>query len=327
MFHPDRTHPAAIERGEEKEQKAWSTRCAAGLQTLRAHDPEHALDSQSEEEKKPQHVFFDIESMQTDTRHVPNLVVAETEFDDRPVRFRGESCLRDFLEWLETLTEEDTRPLTVLAHNFQGYVSYPTVDELHRQKQIIKQVRNGAKVLELKVGRLIRSIDSLSFFQMPLAALPKTSGLTELKKGYFSHLFNTPDHQDYVGDLPPKQDYMPEGRSVKGRQEFDKWYDQQVVDGVVFDHGQELVEYCESDVTLLKQGCLNFKRDFEQLAHFNPFEQMTIASACNRDLRMNRMAPDTIAVEPLQGWHMTTNHSKAAMEWLLWQDHCLGQAE
>ena len=24
---------------------------------------------------------------------------------------------------------------------------------------------------------------------------------------------------------------------------------------------------------------------------------------------------------------MTTNHSKAAMEWLLWQEHCLGQAE
>ena len=132
-----------------------------------------------------------------------------------------------------------------------------------------------------------------------------------------------------MGDVPPKQDYMPEGMSVKGRQEFDKWYDRQVADGVVFDHGQELVEYCESDVKLLKQGCFTFKRDFEQLAHFNPFEQMTIASACNRDLRMNRMAPDTIAVEvePLQGWRMTTNHSKAAMEWLLWQEHCLRQAE
>ena len=54
---------------------------------------------------------------------------------------------------------------------------------------------------------------------------------------------------------------------------------------------------------------------------------MTIASACNRDLHMNRMAPDTIAVEPLQGWCMTTNYSKAAMEWLLWQEHCLQQAE
>ena len=119
---------------------------------------------------------------------------------------------------------------------------------------------------------------------------------------------------------------MPEGMSAKVCQEFDKWYDLQVEDGVVFDHAQELVEYCESDVKLLKQGCFTFKRDFEQLAQFNPFEQMTIASACNRDLRMNRMAPDTIAVEPLQGWRMTTNHSKAAMEWLLWQEHCLRQA-
>ena len=117
---------------ERKKNKMHGRRGAvAGLQTLRANDPEHAPHLESEEEKEPLYVFFDIESMQTDTRHVPNLVVAETEFDDRPVRFCGESCLRDFFEWLETLTEEDTCPLTVLAHNFQGYDSYPTVNELH----------------------------------------------------------------------------------------------------------------------------------------------------------------------------------------------------
>ena len=78
---------------------------------------------------------------------------------------------------------------------------------------------------------------------MPLSAFPKTFGLTKLKKVYFPHLFNTPDYQDYIGDMPPKKDYMPKGMSVKGAGEFDKWYDQQVVDGVMFDFTKELIEY------------------------------------------------------------------------------------
>ena len=60
------------------------------------------------DEKPLLHVFFDVEAMQDTGRHVPNLVVAETENNDRPVRFRGDSCMRNFLEWLDTLTEEDS---------------------------------------------------------------------------------------------------------------------------------------------------------------------------------------------------------------------------
>ena len=106
--------------------------------------------------------------------------------------------------------------------------------------------------------------------------------------------------------------------SVQGRQDFERWYADQVARRVQFHFQQELQTYCESDVKLLKQGCLTFKRDFEALAHFNPFDQMTIASACNRDLCMNRVAEDTIASDPLQGWRPSTNHSHVAMQWLRW---------
>ena len=68
----------------------------------------------------PLHVFFDIEAMQPHEQHIANLIVAETEDDDGPVRFPGEYCTRDFLEWLDTLTLNDTRQVNVLAHNFQG---------------------------------------------------------------------------------------------------------------------------------------------------------------------------------------------------------------
>ena len=121
-----------------------------------------------------------------------------------------------------------------------------------------------------------------------------------------------------MGPLPPKDAYLPNSMSVQGRQDFEQWYADQVAHGVQFHFQKELLAYCESNVKLLKQGCLTFKHDFEALVHFNPFNQMTIASACNRDLHMNRMAEDTISSEPLQGWHPSTNHSHVAMQWLRW---------
>ena len=268
-----------------------------------------------EEDQPPLHVFFDIEAMQPQEKHIANLVVAETEADDRPVRFVGEHCVRDFLEWLDTLTLNDTRQVNVLAHNFQGYDGFFVIHQYYGDNRIVEQLRNGCKLLEVKHDRL-RFIDSMSFFQMPLSAFPKTFGLTELCKGYFPHKFNHPDHQTYVGPVPALDYYMPETMSPKDRQAFETWHQQQR--DQVFDFQKELVAYCQSDVRLLKEGCLTFKRLFETLTGFNPFDHITIASACNRDLRMNRMIPNSIASEPVRGWRNSINQSRVALEWLTW---------
>ena len=305
------------EEQQKKNNKKRKRGAAAGLATLEANGEGMGVDN--DEDKPPLHVFFDIEAMQDKNRHVANLLIAETEHNDQPEHFRGENCVKHFLEWLDTLTENDTRPLTVIAHNFQSYDGYFVADEYHRQHRVIEQVRNGGKLMQVTHDR-IRFIDSLSFFQMPLSAFPKTFGIKELKKGYFPHLFNTLDNQDYQGPIPDKQYYMPETMSVSGRKDFEKWHAQQVSDQVHFDFSKELIEYCQSDVKLLKTGCLKFKALFEEKSKSNPFDRMTIASACNQDLRQNRMLPNTIASEPLHGWRMSSNHSKVALEWLLWQD-------
>ena len=336
------THKCFIQKApspqEEKEQKKERKRkrqqqrgppvrrgAAAVLQTLRANEGgDDECSDDDDDDPPPLHVFFDIEAMQLQEQHVANLLVAETEDDSRPVRFRGEHCVSDFLEWLDTLTQEDTRPVNVLAHNFQGYDGYFVVNQYHANNQIIQQIRNGCKLLEVRHDK-IRFIDSLSFFQMPLAAFPKTFGLTELKKGYFPHKFNLPEHQDYVGPIPAIDYYMPETMSSEGRQKFEAWHKEQTDNQGVFDFQQELVAYCESDVRLLKEGCLTFKRVFEAQTGFNPFDHMTIASACNRDLRMNRMIPNSLASEPVHGWRNRVNQSQVALEWLTWNDHLLRQ--
>ena len=283
--------------------------------------PKRRVDATPEEEEEeedsipPLHVFFDIEAMQPQEQHIANLVVAETEDDDQPMCFPGNHCVRDFLEWLDTLTLHDTRQVNVLAHNFQGYDGYFIIHQYYGDNRIVEQLRNGCKLLQVQHDR-IRFIDSLSFFQMPLSAFPKTFGLTELHKGYFPHKFNHPDHQNYVGPIPALDYYIPETMSPEGKQALETWHQEQR--DKVFDFKKELVKYCKSDVRLLKQGCLTFKRLFETLTGFNPFDHITIASACNRDLRMNRMIPNSIASEPVRGWRNRINYSKVALEWLTW---------
>lgn len=179
------------------------------------------------------------------------------------------------------------QPLTVIAHNFQGYDSYPIIEKLHALCTHINQMRNGGKMLQLTCfkNNCVWFIDSMSFFPMKLSKFPKTFGLTELKKGYFPRLFNTDENQTYVGPLPDQRYYMPDSMSVEERDAFRAWHTELTQQGYVFDFKKELIAYCESDVRLLKEGCLTFLHEFKAEAGFNPFEQMTIASACNRFLR------------------------------------------
>ena len=189
----------------------------------------------------------------------------------------------------------------------------------------------------------IRFIDSLNFFAFPLSEFPKTFGLKlyardeeghfitdedghyvehPLAKGHFPHLFNRVENQNYVGPLPPKEDYMPLTMSKSKKKEFDKWYQQQLDQNVIFDFQKELVEYCRLDVTILRLGCQTFQHLFLKESNFNPFEHITIASACNRDLTENRLTKEKIASEPTFGWNgKQGNQSKEALEWLQWMDY------
>ena len=61
---------------------------AAGLQTFRANELEEEEEDEYEEDDiPPLHIEIDIEAMQPQEQHVANLVVAETEDNDWPLRF------------------------------------------------------------------------------------------------------------------------------------------------------------------------------------------------------------------------------------------------
>ena len=292
----------------------------------------------------PIHIWFDIEARQETGVHEANLLIYQ---DDRgnEVTLWGDTCVEQFIKDLKQLTETTQRRLIVIAHNLQSYDGYFIIREMYRDGKQLTQIRNGAKILELEHYD-IRFIDSLNFFAMPLKAFPSTFGLKHTEqdedgneveafyaKGYFPHLFNRKENEDYVGPLPPKEDYMPETMSLEEREKFDQWYDDQVSKNAVFDFKRDIKAYCQMDVTILREGCQMFRRLFQtkteiqdqNIPGFNPFEHITIASACNRDM-INRTEDETIASEPAYGWAgQRGNQSKEAMEWLLWLQHCKQQ--
>ncbi|XP_073254414.1 uncharacterized protein [Porites lutea] len=303
---------------------------AAGLATLQANLAS-SPDDEAEEERtetlpQPLFVYFDIEARQETGEHVANLLCAETSESNAQFTFAGDSCIEAFLDWAQTLTRSPNphvkRKVICIAHNFKGYDSYFILEQCYKQYVKPEQLVNGAKILSLSLADL-RFLDSLSFLPMPLAAFPKAFGLQELKKGFFPHFFNTQDHQDYIGPIPAQDYYDPQGMSPARKEEFMQWHAERRAEHYEFHFQEELLSYCQSDVRLLKEGCTKFAAEFEQLAGFNPFEHcVTIASACNRFFRKHCLTPQTIASEPIRGWHHKGKpYSRAALEWLYWQEH------
>ena len=171
----------------------------------------------------------------------------------------------------------------------------------------------------------IKFRDSLNFLRMPLKALPKTFGLIELKKSYFPHFFNRKENQSYVGPLPPIENYDPDGMTSKERQEFVRWYGELKHNDFTFDLQKDIVEYCRSDVDILRRCCLEFKQLMEEACNLDPFKHcITIASTCNRVFRQEFLEEDTIGLIPARGYQPARKHSVLALQWLSWIHHQTG---
>ena len=186
----------------------------------------------------------------------------------------------------------------VVAHNFQGYDGYFIQQYLHKNGIIPEVIMSGAKILTLNVPTFkIKFIDSLSFIPMRLTDYPKTFGIDELAKGYFPHLFNRKENENYVGPIPPTPYYQPNGMSADQKEKFMEWHRVLKESNYVFDFQTEILDYCRSDVDILRRCCLEFRELFRDVTDIDPIEKcLTIALACSLVYRTNFPDEDTIAV-------------------------------
>ena len=257
--------------------------------------------------------FFDYEARQEDAGvHKVNLCIVHNEAGDEWI-FEGEDMNTEFCKWLFTTQNKNC---TFLAHNFQGYDGYFIQKFLNKNAMEYNIILRGAKILSLSVPMFnIRFINSLNFIPMALAKFPSTFGIEELSKGYFPHLFNRRENQEYVGPIPCEAYYNTNGMKEKDRTAFLKWHKEQRRANYVFNFREEIIKYCRSDVDILR-CCMEFRELFESITNIDPFEKsLTIASACHRVFRTNFLSEDTIAVFQSHE-QLKVKQSNTAMKWL-----------
>jgi len=177
-----------------------------------------------------------------------------------------------------------------------------------------KLIVNGLKIVCMTMEHLT-FIDSTSFMPCSLRKLPEAFGLTAAKSWY-PHYFNTNENMNYVGEISAVSYYLTDAMSAKERAEFLAWYESQR--SAVFDNRNVLEAYCQDDVTVLRQACIVFRREFIEIGNVDVFtESVTITSACNKLLRKRFLQPNTIGILPTGGYSCNVNQSKKALMWLV----------
>ncbi|KAL5018344.1 hypothetical protein ScPMuIL_004066, partial [Solemya velum] len=172
--------------------------------------------------------------------------------------FEGSNTCEYSGRWL---FKDTHRYFKVIAHNARSYDNYfilqCLVDQSVRPNKLFY---SGSKIMYMQVEKdlHIKFLDSLCFLPMRLSELPKTFDLREMKKGWFPHYLNTRENQGYVGDYPDPKYYGIDYMGVKERGSFLEWYGG--LRGQIFDFRQEILEYCRSDVEILRKACLEFRK-------------------------------------------------------------------
>ena len=83
-------------------------------------------------------------------------------------------------------------------------------------------------------------------------------------------------------------------------------------------------QYCQSEVTVLRQAYKIFRRDFIEIGNDVFLESCTIASVCNKVLRNRFLKPETIGLIPSVGYSCNRKYSKKALMWLLHMEETNG---
>ena len=208
-----------------------------------------------------------------------------------------------------------------IAHNARGFVAQFILNRAILLKWTPKLILNGLKVICMTIHHLT-FLDSISFLPMALRKLPEAFGLS-VTKSWYPHFFKTKANLNYVGPIPGIEQYGVTEMSESERKEFTSWYDTEK--DKVFDYRHVLEKYCQDDVTVLRQACQIFLRDFMEIGNVDIFLQScTIASACNKVLRKLFLKPETIGLIPAGGYSCNRNYSKKALMWILHMEQTEG---
>nr|XP_042894554.1 uncharacterized protein LOC122268626 [Parasteatoda tepidariorum] len=99
----------------------------------------------------------------------------------------------------------------------------------------------------------------------------------------------------------------------KGKAEFLIWHEKNK--DKEFDFQKEMLEYCRSDVDIMRRICSMFREEMIKISGVDPFCYITIASCCMAVYRSRHLQANTIAMVPVNGYINNTNYSSDAIRW------------
>jgi hypothetical protein len=261
------------------------------------------------------YVVYDFETTQNTryldgdaTLHVPNLVCFQqfcSQCEDVEDGGECQRCgVRKHSFWADPVGDLLTylckprpwlRKIVAIAHNAKAFDWHFILNRTVQLQWQPELIMNGLRIMCMKMEHLV-FLDIVSFLPFPLRKLSETFGLTA-RKSWYPHYFNTEENLDCVGSIPDISYYGANDMGAAERTEFLAWYEGQRDN--VFNNRLVLQIYCQIDVTVLRQACQVFRREFMQIGNIDVFqESITIASACNKVLRKRFLKPDTIGLIP-----------------------------
>jgi len=255
------------------------------------------------------YIFFDYEASQEKGLHEPNLVCV-LKICSECIDVKKMSCFEcckkvfstnnSFCKWLFKQSH-----CIAIAHNMKAYdgvfIMNYIVNNLTPSDGLPYVINSGSKLLSISYNQ-VKIKDSYSFIPIALSEFPNAFSIKEIKKGFFPHLFNTEQNQNYIGPYPSKEAFGYKFFSTKKIKEFDEWYEK--VSRSVFNFKNEFIEYCWSDVLLLAEGCLSLRKiiiemTFKDGEGVDPFQSaITIASLCHVIYRRNILKPRVLGYIP-----------------------------
>ena len=288
------------------ESQDLSPRCPFKLW---AYDVETFLDAVSEEQVE---IFAEDENGEfslgedgtftmryvTKSKHCVNLIVARSVFGDEEYIFKGDDCLDDFVRFAMTAN----RGRNILcAHNGSGYDSRLMLEHAlqYDPNAALSEMGYGSKIMELKIGEA-RFRDTMLHFAGSLSRLAKDFGLACMK-GSFPHMFNTPEHFDYIGPLPDLHYYDSKFsvRNETERKAFLAWHAAESAAKPQWDFAREYEEYCRNDVLILAQIMERHHTAMFDQFSLSPWFSLTTASFATKLLRQVACNPTALNLPPV----------------------------
>jgi len=201
-----------------------------------------------------------------------------------------------------------------IAHNGKAFDLHFFLNRAIVLKRKAEMIMNGLKIMCMKMEYLV-FLDSVSYLPCALRKLPEAFNLSA-SKSWHPHYFNTVEKVIYVGPIPDNSYYGTNVMREEERRELLFWYESQRSE--TFNNRRVLEIYCQDDVTVLRQACRLFRREFLHIGHFDvSVESITITSACNKVLRKRFLQSDTRVLIPTGGSTSINKYKKKDMMWLM----------